>query len=140
MQLDGLTIYQDRIKGLNTETVKRRCTVEKHRVLPDHIIEDGPDCIGLFFNKALRLLDIVDNAILDQLLHDKGLVEFKGHFRRKTTLVHPQFWSYDNNRTTGVVDTLTEQVLPETALLALKHVRKALQRPVGCTLDHTLAL
>ena len=39
----------------------------------------------------------------------------------------------DDDRTARVVDALAEQVLAEPALLALQHVREALERPVART-------
>ena len=39
----------------------------------------------------------------------------------------------DDDRAAGVVDALAEQVLAEPALLALQHVREALERPVART-------
>jgi len=140
MQLDGLSIHEDGVESLNAKTVQRRCTVEQDRVFLDNFIKDGPYGIGLFLNQALRLLDIVDNAILYQLLHDERLVQLKGHLRRKTALVHSQLGTDNDYRTSGVVNTLSEQVLSEPALLALQHVGEALQRPVARALDNPLAL
>ena len=56
----------------------------------------------------------------------------------------PHWWilqvrARDDHRAAGVVDALTEQVLPEAALLALEHVRERLQRPVARSGDGTAA-
>ena len=53
MQLDGLTFDQLGFKGLNTETVQRRSTVEHHRVFVDHLFRGCPtppalDCSTIF--------------------------------------------------------------------------------------------
>ena len=45
----------------------------------------------------------------------------------------------DDNRTTGVVNTLAQQVLTEAALLALQHIGKALQCAVVGAGDRTAA-
>ena len=36
MQLNRLALNQHRLKGLNTQTVQRRRTVQHHRMLADH--------------------------------------------------------------------------------------------------------
>ena len=41
-----------------------------------------------------------------------------------------QFRANDDNRTTGIIDALTKQVLAETTLLAFKHVGHGFQRPL----------
>ena len=41
--LDGLTLDQDRLEGLDTEPVEGRRPVEQHRVLLDHLLEHIPD-------------------------------------------------------------------------------------------------
>ncbi len=37
VQLDGLALDQDRLEGLNAQTVQRRCTVQQHGVLGDDL-------------------------------------------------------------------------------------------------------
>src|SRR5699024_9804685 len=49
----------------------------------------------------------------------------------QTALVQFQLRTDDDDRTTGIVDALTEQVLPEAALLALEHVGQRLERTVA---------
>ena len=49
--------------------------------------------------------------------------------------MHVEFRTDDDNRTGGVVDTLTEQVLTEAALLTLQGVGQGLEGPVGLALD-----
>ena len=63
----------------------------------------------------------------DKPANYEWLKEFEGHLLWQTTLVDAKFWTYNNNRTTRVVDTLTKKVLAETTLLTLKEIRKALK-------------
>ena len=49
--------------------------------------------------------------------------------------MHLQLGAYDDNRTGGVVDTLTEKILTETALLTLERVGERLEGTVGLGLD-----
>ena len=54
-----------------------------------------------------------------QLLHNKGLKQLNSHFLRYTALVNLKLRPYYDNGTTGIVNTLSEEVLTETALLTL---------------------
>src|SRR6266511_1587576 len=45
----------------------------------------------------------------------------------------------DDDRTSGIVDTLSEQVLAEAALLSLQHVRQRLQRTLAAAADRLRA-
>ena len=40
------------------------------------------------------------------------------------TLIIYQFWTHNDNRTTGIIDALSKKVLAETSLLALEHIRQ----------------
>ncbi|SPX09592.1 Uncharacterised protein [Escherichia coli] len=63
-----------------------------------------------------------------------GLNSLQCHFLRQTALMQTQVWTYGDYRTTGVVNTLTEQVLTETTLFTLimsaKDFRGRLLEPV----------
>ena len=50
-----------------------------------------------------------------------------------------QVWTYGDNRTTGVVNTLTEQVLTETTLFTFDHIGQRFQRTFVRTGDRTTA-
>ena len=66
-----------------------------------------------------------------QALHNEGLEQLQSHLLGQTALIHLQFGADYDYRTAGVVNTLTQQVLTEAALLTLEHIRKALERD-GC--------
>ena len=55
----------------------------------------------------------------NQFTNDKRLEQFSRHIFRQTTLVQFQFRTYHDYRTTGIVNTFTQQVLTETSLLYL---------------------
>ena len=67
----------------------------------------------------------------NELLHNERLEQLYRHLLRKSALVYLHFGTYDDNRTAGVVDSLSEKVLSETSLLSLQHIRKRLQRSVS---------
>ena len=67
-------------------------------------------------------------ALFNQFFHDERLEQLQRHFLRQTALIEFQFRSDYDYRTSGVVNTLTQQVLSETSLLTLQHVGQRFQR------------
>ena len=133
MQLDGLTLDEHGLKGLDTQAVQGRCAVQQHRVLGDDLFEHVPNVARATIDRAASRLDVGGVLELDQALHHEGLEQLEGHLAGKTALVKLQLRADDDNRTAGVVDALAEQVLAEAALLALEHVGDRLQRTVAGT-------
>ena len=54
-----------------------------------------------------------------------GSNKHERHLLRQTALVELELRTDDDDRTAGVIDALAEQVLTETAALALEHVATA---------------
>ncbi len=67
----------------------------------------------------------------------KGSNRTSAIFFGKTALVELEFRTDDDDGTAGVVDALAEQVLTETATLALEHVAEGLERTVRGARDGT---
>ena len=137
VQLDGLTLDELGLEGLDTQTVKRRGTVEEHGVTLHHVLQNVPDDGLAAVDNLLGRLDRLHNAALDELADDERLVELGGHQLGQTALAHLQLRTDDDNRTGRIVDTLTEQVLTEAALLTLQRVGERLQRTVAVALYGT---
>ena len=121
---NGAALNEDRLKRLNAQAVQRRCTVQHDRV----VLDDNLQCVP---NLALRTLyglscslDVAGGTGLDKALHNKRLKELQCHFLRQAALVHFQLRANNDNGTAGIVNTLTEQVLTEAALLAPSAYRK----------------
>ena len=107
-------------------------------MLENHLFENIPHYRFLVFHHLLGSLRCRRKLTLNELIEDERLEEFKRHQLRHTTLMQAQFRTNCNHRTTGVVDTLTEQILTEAATLALDHVGQRLERTlVGAS--HRLA-
>ncbi len=79
VDLDGLAVDEDRLEGLDTQSVQRRRAVEQHRVFADDLFEDVPHHGLTPFDHALGALDVLRHLGLDQTLHDEGLEEFQRH-------------------------------------------------------------
>ncbi len=130
VDLDGLAFDQLWLERLDTEPVQGRCPVEQHRMLGDDLFEHIPDDRTGPLHHPLGRLDVLRVVEIDQPLHHERLEQFERHLLGQTALVQLQLRPDDDDRTAGVVDPLTEQVLAEAPLLALEHVRQRLERAV----------
>ena len=78
-------------------------------------------------NRLKRLMEIKAPEVIlrnEKRMLQEAVDSLCSHQFWKTTLTHLQLWTYDDNRTTRVVNTLTEQVLTEASLLTLQRVRE----------------
>ncbi len=137
VNLDGLTVDEHGLESLNTQTVQSRCAVKQHGVLSNNAFQDVPHDRTTTLHHALGALDVLSNLCLDESLHDKGLKELQRHHLWQATLVQFQLRAHHDDGTTRVVNALSEQVLTESSLLTLQHVRKALQGSTALSLHWT---
>src|SRR5215204_2158946 len=105
----------------------------------DDLFEDVPDLGPDTLDDALRALDVVREALLDELPHDERLEQLERHLLGQPALVQLELRTDDDDRPAGIVDALAEQVLAEPALLALEHVGQALQPMIAGTGDRAAA-
>ena len=63
---------QDWLEGLDAQAVERGRAVEEHRMLLNDDLEGIPDLGALLIHHLLGGLDVVGDAVLNQLLHDEG--------------------------------------------------------------------
>ncbi len=129
VKLNGLAFHQDRLEGLDTKAVQRRSAVEKHRMLLDDLFETVPHRRVHAVDHLLGRLDVGRDLALDERLHHKRFEELEGHLLGQTALVQLQVRANHDDRAARVVHALTQQVLAETAFLALEHVAQRLERP-----------
>ena len=122
MQLNRLTFYKDRLERLNTKSVQRGGTVQHNRMLFDHFLKHIPHFRLKSLNHLLCILYIMSRTICHEFFHNKRFEQLDRHLFRKTALVDLQLRSYDDNGTSGIVNTLSEQVLTETSGLTFQHV------------------
>ena len=122
VQVNGFAFHQLWLECLNAQTVQGWCTVEQHGVFFNDFFEHIPHERVATLDHALGALDVLGQTTIIQLAHHEWLEQLERHQLRQTTLVQTQCWAGDDNRAAGIVDTLAEQVLAETALLALQHV------------------
>ena len=128
MQLNRLAFNQDWFEGLNSQTMESGCTVEQYRMLTHCFFQNGPNSRAVLLQLLLGHLDRVNFLIVDQLVENKRFEKLSRHHLGQTTLVQLQGRPYDNYGSARVVNTLTKEVLAETALLAFEHVTQGFQR------------
>ena len=120
VQLNSLTFDHLRLESLDTKTVKSRSTVEHNRMTLHHILENIPDYWLTTINNLLGALYSLHNATFNELADNEWLIKLGSHQLRKTAFTHFQLRTYNNYRSSRIVNTLTQQVLTETTLLTLQ--------------------
>ena len=135
VDLDRAALDQDRLERLNTEAVQRWSAVQQDRVILNDLLEHIPDLGSHALDDALGALDVVSQPLFDQLAHDERLEQLQRHALGQTALVQLQRRADHDDRAARIVDALAQQVLAEAALLALEHVRQALELVVARAAD-----
>ena len=130
MQLNRLALDQHRLEGLDAEAMERGRAVEHHRMLADDLVEDIPDFRLFLLDQLLGLLDGGRKALGVEARVDERLEQLQRHLLGQAALMKFQFGTDDDDRATGIVDALAQQILAEPSLLALEHVGERLQRPL----------
>ena len=120
VQLNSLTFDHLRLESLDTKTVKCRSTVEHNRMTLHHILKNIPDYWLTTVNNLLSTLYSLHNTTFYELADNEWLVKLSSHQLRKTALTHLQLRTYNDYRSSRIVNTLTQQVLTETTLLTLQ--------------------
>ena len=87
VKLNSLALDHAGLECLNTQSVQRWSTVQKYRVALHHVLKDVPNNRFALVDDFLSRLYRLDNAALNELAHDKRLVELGRHVFRKTAFV-----------------------------------------------------
>src|SRR5882724_9339721 len=136
MNSNGLAFNQHRFERLNTQAVERRGPIQHHRMFTDDILEDVPYDRFLLLDHLLGLLDGRAVTLRFQLVIDERLKQFERHLLRQTALIELEFRPNHDYRAARIVNTLAEQVLAETSLLAFERIAQRLQRTVVGSAQH----
>ena len=137
VQFNCASFHENRLKRLNSKAVKRRSAVQHYGMPFDNGFKSVPHRSFASLNHFTCAFDILSLARLSKALHDKRLEKLKRHFFRKSALIHFEFRTDDDNRTSGVIDTLAQKVLTEASLLAFKHFRERFKRAVVWTCNRS---
>ena len=136
---DRIPLDQHRLERLNAHSVQGRCPVQEHRVVADHLFENVPHLVAAPLEHLLRGLDRVGMPQLLQPADDERLEQLERDLLRQPALVQLQVRPDHDHRAGRVVDPLAQQVLAESALLALDHVRQRLERAIRAPQHRPLA-
>ena len=75
-------VLTDHIESLDAEPVKRGCTIQKYRMLPDNFFQYVPDFRTHTFHHSFRAFDVMCMTGIDQFFHYERFEKFKSHFLR----------------------------------------------------------
>ena len=106
MNLDRFSFDQDGLEGLNAEPVQRRRSIEKNRMILDHLLKNVPYDGILPLNHFLRGFNRRAMSALFEPVVDERLEELEGHLLRQSALMQLQLRPDNDDRTAGVVHTL----------------------------------
>ena len=110
VKLERFALDQHGLKRLDAQTVQGRRAVEHDGMLFNDLFQYVPDLGLLALDGALCVLDVLRKVFADQPLHDEGLEQLQRHLLGQAALIH--------FAAARIVDTLAQQVLAETSLLA----------------------
>ena len=96
----------------------------------DDLLENVPNLLVPALNHPLGALNCIGQAVVFKPSNNERLIQLQRYFLWKAALVKLQVRSYHNHRAGRIVHTLAQQVLSESTLFALNHIRQALQRPI----------
>src|SRR3989344_3494278 len=129
MELDCEPFDEDRLEGLNAEAMERGSAVEEDVLVFDHVLQDVPYLAVTFEDEAFRCFHIVRQFLADDLTYHKRFEELHRHFLRQSAVIHFEIGTDDNHGAARVIDALAEEVLAESSLFSLEHVREGAKLP-----------
>ena len=108
-------------------------------MVADDLLEDIPDLFASALEHLLGRLDGVGVPQLFEAADDEGLKQLQRDLLGQAALVQLQVGADHDHRPRRVINALAQQVLAESALLALDHVGQRLEGPVRRAQDGALA-
>ena len=76
-------------------------------MLTDNLFEDIPYLRLKLFNHFLCLLNVMCSSVRNKLFHNERLKQLDRHLLWKTALINLKLRTYNDNGTSGIVNTLT---------------------------------
>src|SRR5437588_1979941 len=137
VDLDGFSFHEYRLKRLDTETVKRWSTVQKHRMVFDDFFQNVPNHRVLPLDHLFRGFDSRAVTALLEPVVDERLEQLERHLLRQSALMQMKLGTDNDYRASRIVHALTKQILPEAALFAFQRIRQRFQWTVIRTAQNT---
>src|ERR1022692_4450774 len=110
MQLNRFTFEQYGLESLNTKSMQCRGSVQKDGVLFNNFRKNIPNFNLLLLNHFLRRFNGRDKTFFFEFVVNEGLEQLERHLLRKTALVQFQLRTYNDNGTTRVIDSFTQDL------------------------------
>ncbi len=99
MQVDRITFNQDRLKRLNTHSVKCWSTIQHDRVIANDLLENIPNLFVFTLKHFLGAFDRIGVAQLFEFANDERLVKFQRNLFGQTALVELQAGTHHDDGT-----------------------------------------
>ena len=87
-------------------------------MLLDHFFQVIPHFRSFLFMPLTSDFHAGDKAFFFQFMENKRFEQFESHLFGKATLIQFQLRAHDDNRTTGIINSFSEKVLPEAPLFS----------------------
>ena len=139
MQMDRIAFHQHRLERHDAHAVQRGSTIEQHRMIGDHRLQDVPNLLILAFQHLLGALDRVGMTQFLELADNERLIELQGDLLGQAAVMQLQPRADHDHAAGRIIDAFAQQILAETALLALDHVGERLERTIAAAQDRSLA-
>ena len=130
MQTDRVPFHQRWLKRLNTDSVQRWCSVQKNRMIANHLVKNIPHVLIATLKHTLRALDGVCMTQIFQSTNHERLEQLQSDLLWKTALMQLKFRTNHDHASCRIVHAFTKKVFAESALLALDHIRQRFQRTI----------
>src|SRR3990172_674407 len=111
--------------------MERWGTIQKYVVVSGDFFQNVPHFRCASLDQTRGILNVVHISLADQAGDNKRLEKFQSHHLGQTALGKLQRRTGDDNRTSGVVNALSQKILSETPLLTAEHVGERAQFPLG---------
>src|SRR6266446_4320230 len=96
-----------------------------------YFVKNVPDLRRLALDHLFRAAHRVHVTEVFQPADNEWFEKHERHLLWQTALIQLQLRADDDNRAARIIDAFAEQVLAETAALALEHVAQRFQRPIA---------
>src|SRR6478609_2011844 len=139
VNFNGLSSHAHAFERLDTKPVKRWSAIQQYGVIFDDFFQDVPHNGILTFHHFLGGLHGGAMSTLFEPVIDEWLKQLERHLLRQAALMQMQLRPDDDDRASGIINTLPEQILPEPSLFSLQGIRERFQGSIVRTAENAAA-
>src|ERR1700757_2360866 len=108
-------------------------------MLANNFVENIPNFGAFLLDHLFGALNGGHMAALFELVVNKGFEKLQRHLLGEPALVEAKLGSHHDNRTAGIVDSLSQEVLSEASSFSFEHVTQRFERAPILTGDRPAA-